>query len=96
MKVAALVREAVRANVRASANHLRHGFEVLERLIDHDGLLIVGAEHSLESGGFISSTPRRERASPRVALLPVAWDRGDGLAGGRMNWPIPSDGPAAS
>ena len=45
-----LVREAVRANVRASANQLRHGSEVLERLIDHDGLLVVGAEYSLESG----------------------------------------------
>jgi carbonic anhydrase len=46
----ALVREAVRANVRASANQLRHGSEVLERLIEHEGLLVVGAEYSLESG----------------------------------------------
>jgi carbonic anhydrase len=46
----ALVHEAVRANVRVSANQLRHGSEVLERLIDHDGLLVVGAEYSLESG----------------------------------------------
>ena len=46
----ALVREAVRANVRASANQLRHGSDVLERLIERDGLLIVGAEYSLESG----------------------------------------------
>jgi len=46
----ALTREAVRANVRVSANQLRHGSEVLERLIDHDGLLVVGAEYSLESG----------------------------------------------
>ncbi|MGH7646220.1 MAG: carbonic anhydrase [Gemmatimonadales bacterium] len=46
----ALVHEAVRANVRASANHLRHGSEVLERLIEHDGLLVVGAEYSLDSG----------------------------------------------
>jgi carbonic anhydrase len=45
-----LVREAVRANVRASANQLRHGSEILERLIEHDGLLVVGAEYSLESG----------------------------------------------
>jgi len=29
----ALMREAVRANVRASVNHLRHGSELLERLI---------------------------------------------------------------
>ena len=46
----ALLQEAVRANVRVSANHLRHGSEVLERLIDKDGLLVVGAEYSLESG----------------------------------------------
>ena len=46
----ALVHEAVRANIRASANHLRHGSEVLERLIQSDGLLVVGAEYSLESG----------------------------------------------
>lgn len=47
---AELVREAVRANVRASADHLRHGSELLEGLIQNDGLLIVGAEYSLESG----------------------------------------------
>jgi len=46
----ALVREAVRANIRASVNHLRHGSQVLEELIQRDGLLIVGAEYSLESG----------------------------------------------
>ncbi len=46
----ALVREAVRANVRASANQLRHGSEVLERLIERDGLLVVGAEYCLENG----------------------------------------------
>ena len=46
----ALVREAVRANVRVSANQLRHGSDVLERLIDQDGLEVVGAEYSLESG----------------------------------------------
>lgn len=46
----ALVREAVRANIRASVNHLRHGSEVLEQLIQKDGLLVVGAEYSLETG----------------------------------------------
>lgn len=46
----ALVRQAVRANIRASANHLRHGSEVLEQLIQSDGLLVVGAEYSLETG----------------------------------------------
>jgi carbonic anhydrase len=46
----ALVREAVRANVRAAANQLRHGSEVIERLIERDGLLVVGAEYSLQTG----------------------------------------------
>ena len=47
---AGLIRESVRANVRASAAHLRHGSEILERLIDTRGLRIVGAEYSLETG----------------------------------------------
>lgn len=46
----ALVRAAIRANVRASVNHLRHGSELLERLIQETGLLVVGAEYSLETG----------------------------------------------
>lgn len=46
----ALLREAVRANVRASVNHLRRGSELLERLIEETGLLVVGAEYSLETG----------------------------------------------
>ena len=46
----ALVNAAVRANVLASVNHLRHGSELLERLVAHDGLLVVGAEYSLETG----------------------------------------------
>jgi carbonic anhydrase len=46
----ALARRAVRANVRVAANALRHGSEVLESLIQTGGLLIVGAEYSLESG----------------------------------------------
>lgn len=45
-----LVREAVRANIRASAVHLRHGSELIENLIQKDGLRIVGAEYSLDSG----------------------------------------------
>jgi len=46
----ALVRHAVRANVRVSAHHLRHGSDVLEQLIQRGGLLIVSAEYSLETG----------------------------------------------
>lgn len=46
----ALLDRAVRANIRASADHLRHGSEILERLIAEEGLLVVGAEYSLETG----------------------------------------------
>jgi carbonic anhydrase len=45
-----LKREAGRANIRMSVDHLRHGSEILENLIQREGLLIVGAEYSLESG----------------------------------------------
>jgi carbonic anhydrase len=55
----ALVREAVRANIRVSASHLRHGSEVLEHLIQSRGLLVVGAEYSLDTGlvDFFDGTP---------------------------------------
>ena len=46
----ALVRHAVRANIRASANQLRHGSEMLEYQIQREGLVVVGAEYSLETG----------------------------------------------
>ena len=49
-KRGALIEAAVRANIRASADHLRHGSRVLENLIENDGLLVVGAEYSLETG----------------------------------------------
>jgi carbonic anhydrase len=45
-----LVRAAVRANVRASADHLRHGSAALEQLIQEGRLRIVGAEYSLATG----------------------------------------------
>jgi carbonic anhydrase len=48
--VDAVVSHAVRANIRASANHLRHGSALLEDLSERDGLLVVGAEYSLETG----------------------------------------------
>lgn len=46
----ALARQAVRANIRASVNHLRHGSEVVEQLIQEEALRVVGAEYSLETG----------------------------------------------
>ncbi len=45
-----LVHHAIRANIRYSANHLRHGSEVLETLILNEALRVVGAEYSLETG----------------------------------------------
>lgn len=45
-----LVHHAVRANIRASVNHLRHGSELIEELVRDDGLMVVGAEYSLETG----------------------------------------------
>jgi carbonic anhydrase len=61
---AALVHQSVRANIRASADHLRHGSAVLERLIARDGLLVVGAEYSLETGTvcFFDGVPEEESA----------------------------------
>jgi carbonic anhydrase len=46
----ALVQQAVRANIRASASHLRRGSPVIEQLIRSDGLLVVGGDYSLETG----------------------------------------------
>ena len=47
---AALAAEATRANIRASVAQLRHGSALLERRIEQDGLLIVGAEYCVEMG----------------------------------------------
>jgi carbonic anhydrase len=68
----ALLRLATRANIRASVSHLRHGSDVLEQLINTDGLVIVGAEYSLETGvvEFFDAMPDDEatpaRAAPRA------------------------------
>ena len=45
----ALIDDAVRANVRVSASQLRHGSQILEHLIQNEGLVVVGAEYSLET-----------------------------------------------
>lgn len=57
---AALMKHSVRSNVRASAKHLRHGSSILENLIEKDGLLVVGAEYSLETGlvDFFDGAPK--------------------------------------
>lgn len=47
---AAIIAQAVRANIRASVEHLRHGSTIIEEMERDDGLLIVGAEYSLDTG----------------------------------------------
>jgi len=58
---AELLSRAVRANVRWSADHLRRGSPVLEQLIQTSGLLVVGAEYSLDTGvvDFFDGVPDR-------------------------------------
>ena len=55
----AFVQQAVRANICASVNQLQQGSEILEQLIKKDGLIIVGAEYSLETGivDFFNNVP---------------------------------------
>ncbi len=64
-----LIPLAVRANIRASANHLRHGSEILEQLIQDEGLVIIGAEYSLETGivDFFDGVPIEPSNMPRFA-----------------------------
>jgi len=45
-----LIRHSVRSNVGVSVSHLRYGSPILENLIRHEGLQVVGAEYSLETG----------------------------------------------
>ena len=61
----ALTHHAVRANIRASAAHLRHGSEMIETLIKRDGLAVVGAEYSLETGlvDFFDEPPAWEEGA---------------------------------
>ncbi len=45
-----LLREAMRANVRASADHLRHGSRILEDLVLAGRIVVVGAEYDIARG----------------------------------------------
>ncbi|HEV7611143.1 MAG TPA: carbonic anhydrase [Steroidobacteraceae bacterium] len=60
----ALWRAAVRANIRASVRHLRHGSDIIEQLIQKAGLMVVGAEYSLETGvvDFFDASPDADPA----------------------------------
>lgn len=52
-----IAREAMRANVRASVDHLRHGSRLIEELVASGRVSVVGAEYELETGAvhFLSS-----------------------------------------
>jgi len=45
-----MLREATRANVRASADHLRHASRILEDLVLERQVVVVGAEYDLATG----------------------------------------------
>jgi carbonic anhydrase len=47
---AELAAAASHANIRASVQQLRHGSALLERRIERDGFLIVGAEYCVDTG----------------------------------------------
>ena len=63
---ATLVRKAVRANINASVRALQHGSEILEELIDKEGLMIVGAEYCLQSGRVVFFTEPGDRPAGEV------------------------------
>lgn len=60
---------AVRANIRHATNQLRHGSAILEHWIENEGLLIVGAEYSLETGkvDFFDGMPDMGNPEPAIA-----------------------------
>ena len=45
-----LIKRAIRANVCASVDELQHGSRIIEDHVRNEGLMIVGAEYSLETG----------------------------------------------
>jgi carbonic anhydrase len=69
-----LVAAAVRANVRASVEQLRHGSTLLERRIERDGLLVVGAEYCLETGAVEFLDGASIAQLVQVAFIPAQPD----------------------
>lgn len=55
-----MMRQAVRANIRASVSNLQFGSTILGQLIKNGELLVVGAEYSLRTGvvHFIDGLPK--------------------------------------
>ena len=62
-----ILREAVRANVRASADHLRHGSPIIEDLVMAGRVAVVAADYEMETGAvhFFDSVPHAS-APPRT------------------------------
>ncbi len=54
-----IIREAMRANVRASVDHLRHGSRIIEELVGAGRVAVIGAEYELETGAvqFFEGVP---------------------------------------
>lgn len=54
-----IIRDAIRANVLASADHLRHGSQLIEELVLAGRVAVVGAEYELETGEvrFLEALP---------------------------------------
>jgi carbonic anhydrase len=54
-----LLQRAVRANILAAVDQLQHGSSIVEQLVRQEGLLVAGAEYSLETGivSFLERTP---------------------------------------
>jgi carbonic anhydrase len=63
----ALMRASIQANVRASANQLRHGSAIIERMVSERGLAVVGGVYELATGevDFFDGVPRLAHDSPR-------------------------------
>jgi len=57
------IEQAIRSNVRVSADNLSHGSAIIEQLVEDGKLLIVGAEYSLETGivDFFYNVPPPDR-----------------------------------
>jgi carbonic anhydrase len=55
-----LLQRSVRANILAAVNQLQHGSPLVEHLVRQEGLLVAGAEYSLETGivSFLEGTRR--------------------------------------
>jgi carbonic anhydrase len=65
-----ILREAVRANVRASADHLRHGSRLIEELVAAGRVAVVGAEYELETGAVLFFDAATQNARAEIALTP--------------------------